>query len=138
MTDNRNLKNLTVTGFASDNKKLLAKKEKASKKLKNKMNKVGEVRNDFADAFGNSNPNFENESDEKIIDIQIEINDLLTKIKKISTVLSTLYQDQIDELENAKRTLIRKLDDFKGLSEDKRDSFKQQLETIWKSFNLNK
>lgn len=55
-------------------------------------------------------------------------------MKKIGLELSTVYQDQIDELEYAKRALISKLDDFKELSEDKMDFFKQQFENNLERF----
>lgn len=134
MPHNPILKDLIVTGFASENKKLLAKKMKVSKKLKNNIENVGEIRNDFIDAFKIAYPNFEKESSEKIFDTQIQIYDLLAKMKKIGLELSTVYQDQIDELEYAKRALISKLDDFKELSEDKMDFFKQQFENNLERF----
>lgn len=134
MPHNPILKDLIVTGFASENKKLIAKKMKVSKKLKNNIENVGEIRNDFIDAFKIAYPNFEKESSEKIFDTQIQIYDLLAKMKKIGLELSTVYQDQIDELEYAKRALISKLDDFKELSEDKMDFFKQQFENNLERF----
>lgn len=81
-----------------------------------------------------SRKNFEKESGEKIFDTQIQIYNLSAKMKKIGLELSTVYQDQIDELEYAKRALISKLDDFKELSEDKMDFFKQQFENNLERF----
>lgn len=66
MPHNSILKDRIVTGFASENKKLLAKKMKVSKKLKNNIENVGEIRNDFIDAFKIAYPNFEKEFRERI------------------------------------------------------------------------
>lgn len=128
MSKTLTIKHLTVTGFKSDKKKSPSSKAKSDRKnSEDAKESILGLKDDFRDASEKAFQIFKKESAKKLDDIERKISGLNLKIKTANHELAAIYQNQMDELEHSKRTLISKLDEYKEVGDNKWNSFKEQF-----------
>ena len=121
-------KHIIVTGFIGDKIEKPAKKINTGKQKLHKAEKsITAAKKDFEVAFNQTMKAFKQDATDKISQTEKRIQELKDKILDTSKEIESVSMDYIERLEESKKNLADKLNEYEEMGSEDWNSFKHQF-----------
>lgn len=131
-------KHIIVTGFIGDKIVKPAKKINTGKeKLHTVENSITAAKKDFEVAFNQTMKAFKQDATDKISQTEKRIQELKDKILDTSKEIESVSMDYIERLEESKKNLADKLNEYEELGSEDWNSFKHQFSDEMDNFETS-